>query len=150
MLKHFKYLKVSIFCKSKFGRCLINNNAEVLKGSETVSSRSSTSSSDSNNYFTDSDRPVVPTSKRFKILCKSKKKKKIKLKNMGAPKYHFFFRKKWFFWMRLYEKKQTIGWKKEKKITCFQEKITLQKDREKLSSDLSNIMETKWNVFIYS
>ena len=52
--------------------------------------------------------------------------------------------------MRLYEKKQTIGWKKEKKITCFQEKTTLQKDREKLSSDLSNIMQTKWNVFIYS
>ena len=52
--------------------------------------------------------------------------------------------------MRLYEKKQTIGWKKEKKKNCFQEKITSQKDREKLSSDLSNIMETKWNVFIYS
>ena len=50
--------------------------------------------------------------------------------------------------MRLYEKKQTIGWKKMKKITCFQEKITSQKDREKLSSDLSIIMETKWNVFI--
>ena len=29
--------------------------------------------------------------------------------------------------MRLHEKKQTIGWKKEKKITCFQEIITLQK-----------------------
>ena len=58
--------------KSKFGRCSINNNAEVLKGSETVSSRSSTSSSNSNNYFT--DQPVIPTSKRFKILCKSKKK----------------------------------------------------------------------------
>ena len=69
---------------------------------------------------------------------------------MGAPKYHFLFRKKLFSWMRLYEKKQTIGWKKEKKITCFQEIITLQKDREKLSSDLSNIMKTKWNVFIYS
>ena len=52
--------------------------------------------------------------------------------------------------MRLYKKKQTIGWKKEKKITCFQDKITLQKDTKKLSSDLSNIMETKWNVFIYS
>ena len=51
--------------------------------------------------------------------------------------------------MRLYEKKQTISWKKEKKITCFQEIITLQKEREKLSSDLRNIMETKWNVFIY-
>ena len=51
--------------------------------------------------------------------------------------------------MRLYEKKQTIGWKKKKKIACFQEKITLQKDRKKLSSDLSN-METTWNVFIYS
>ena len=50
--------------------------------------------------------------------------------------------------MRLYEKKQKIGWKKEKKITCFQEKTILQKDREKLSSDLSNL-ETKWNVFIY-
>ena len=50
--------------------------------------------------------------------------------------------------MRLYEKKQTIGQKKEKKITCFQEIITLQKDREKLSSDLSNLMKTKWNVFI--
>ena len=52
--------------------------------------------------------------------------------------------------MRLYEKKQTKDWKKEKKITCFQEIITLQKDREKLSSDLSNLMKTKWNVFIYS
>ena len=56
--------------KSKFGRCSINNNAEVLKGSETVSSRSSTSSSNSNNF---TDQPVIPTSKRFKILCKSKK-----------------------------------------------------------------------------
>ena len=53
--------------------------------------------------------------------------------------------------MRLYKKKQTIGWKKEKKLrTCFQEVNTLQKDWVKLSSDLSNIMETKWNVFIYS
>ena len=56
--------------KSKFGRCSINNNAEVLKGSKTVSSRSSTSSSNSNNF---TDQPVIPTSKRFKILCKSKK-----------------------------------------------------------------------------
>ena len=150
MLKHFKYLKVSIFCKSKFGRCLINNNAEVLKGSETVSSRSSTSSSDSNNYFTDSDRPVVPTSKRFKILCKSKKKKKLNSKIWELLNIISSLEKKWFFWLRLYEKKQTIGWKKRKKITCFQEKITSQKRREKLSSDLSNIMETKWNVFIYS
>ena len=39
---------------------------------------------------------------------------------------------------------------KGEKKNCFQEKITSQKDREKLSSDLSNIMETKWNVFIYS
>ena len=44
-----------------------------------------------------------------------------------------------------------VGWKREKKIrTCFQEIITLQKDREKISSDLNDIMETKWNVFIYS
>ena len=77
--------------KSKFGRCSINNNAEVLKGSETVSSRSSTSSSNSDNF---TYQPVIPTSKRFKILCKSKKQKINKLKNMGAPKYYFFFRKK--------------------------------------------------------
>ena len=58
--------------KSKFGRCSINNNAEVLKGSETVSSRSSTSSSNSNNYFT--DQPVIPTSKRFKDSLQEPKK----------------------------------------------------------------------------
>ena len=38
--------------------------------------------------------------------------------------------------------KQKVG-KRRKKLICFQEKITSQKDREKLSSDLSNIMETK-------
>ena len=67
--------------KSKFGRCSINNNAEFLKGSETVSSRSSTSSSSSNNcnnYFT--DQPVIPTSKRFKDSLQEPKNKKIKKK----------------------------------------------------------------------
>ena len=45
--------------------------------------------------------------------------------------------------MRLHEKKQKISWKKEKKIkTCFQEIKALQKDREKLLSELTNKMET--------
>ena len=45
--------------------------------------------------------------------------------------------------MRLHEKKQKIGWKKEKKIeTCFQEIKALQKDRKKLPSELTNKIET--------
>ena len=64
--------------KSKFGRCSINNNAEVLKRSETVSSWSSNFSSNSNNYFT--DQPVIPTSKRFKDSLQEPKNKKIKKK----------------------------------------------------------------------
>ena len=39
--------------------------------------------------------------------------------------------------------------KGEKITTCFQEISTLQKDRERLSPELINIIETKWNVFIY-
>ena len=50
--------------------------------------------------------------------------------------------------MRLYEKKQKNRLEKGEKITCFQEISTLQKDREKLSSDLTNKMETL--AYIYS
>ena len=50
--------------------------------------------------------------------------------------------------MRLYQKKKNKLEKGEQIKTCFQEISTLQKDKEKLSSNLTNKMETL--VFIYS
>ena len=72
--------------KFEFDRCLINNNVEVLKKEVRkfqrlpLLSRSSTSSSNSNNNFT--DQLFIPTSERFKDPLQEEKKteKKLNLK----------------------------------------------------------------------
>ena len=82
----------------------------------------------------------------LKINRVSKKKKKLRkklnLKINRAPKIHIFFRKKIILLNETSREETKNKLEEGEKITCFQEIKALQKDREKLSSELTNKMET--------
>ena len=135
--------------KFEFDRCLINNNVEVLKKEVRkfqrlpLLSRSSTSSSNSNNNFT--DQLFIPTSKRFKDPLQEAKKteKKLNLKITELLNVISSLEKKMILMNETLPEETKNRLEKGEKIkTCFQEIKALQKDREKLSSELTNKMET--------
>ena len=134
--------------KFEFDRCSINNNVEVLKKEVRkfqrlpLSNRSSTSISNNNEF---SDQLFIPTTKKIKDPLQEAKKteKKLNLKITELLNVICSLEKKMILLNEtLREETKNKLEKGEKMRTCFQEIKALQKDREKLSSELTKKMET--------